>query len=164
MDAGAPGVYRDVDREELLDICNENGVLYAWVSLYPSTFPIIHPEIICQRLTVYFVLLQTRYQLLWDRIIEKACAFAFSSIKHKGKGKEVYKHYDSLRSLHWKDQWVLSEDNEKVIIGQPEVDYQRFLAMLEENTLILPVENLTDSKHRHHDSESSLERSCQTYQ
>jgi len=34
MDAGAPGVYRDIKREELLEICNRHGMLYAWVSFH----------------------------------------------------------------------------------------------------------------------------------
>jgi len=36
MDAGAPAVYRDVKREDLLAICDTHGMLYAWVSCYKA--------------------------------------------------------------------------------------------------------------------------------
>lgn len=129
MDAGAPAVYRDVKRENLLEICDTHGILYAWVSCLAVA--VSHNGVTLAR--------QIRYQLLWDRIIEEACEIItngqsdlcsdcaigsrsysvpeervtgriqqswesvhFTSVMVCAqKARQLHEHYDGLRSLHW---------------------------------------------------------------
>jgi len=132
MDAGAPRVYRDMEREKLLAICNEHGgAIRVGDSPYHSAG---------KSESLIRFLLQTRYQLLWDRIIKNLAEDGvYESFSHSRKEPaEIYQHYGILSSLsHRYLVYSANSDNTGLPSSEPKVSYYKFLTMLREGTLVI---------------------------
>ena len=94
---------------------------------------------------------QTRYQLLWDRLIEQVAYDAgLDSIQYcKKEPRSIYKHYSFLRSLSYRDLvYDFDSDPDPLAVSpsKPVVPYYKFFTMLREGTLVVGTFTETSNK------------------